>query len=81
MSEIVLDEKHRITLPKELRERLGISPGTVLEAEYRDGSILLRPKLPLRRPTETLWGMVKGVVEESPKKVARKAIATALEDG
>lgn len=80
MSEIAVDEKHRITLPKELREQLGISPGTVLEAEYRDGDIVLKPKLPLRRPTEALWGIAKGIVEESPKKVARKAIATITDN-
>lgn len=70
-----MDEKHRITLPKELMESLGIVSGSVLEVGYREGEIILVPKVPVKRPTQTLWGMAVGITEESPKKVAREAIA------
>lgn len=70
-----MDERHRITLPKELRTPLGIVAGSVLEAEYRGGTIILVPKVPVKGPTQNLWGMATGIIEESPKKVAREAIA------
>ncbi|KPV63516.1 MAG: hypothetical protein AOA66_0793 [Candidatus Bathyarchaeota archaeon BA2] len=70
-----MDKKYRIVLSKELRKPFGIVAGSVLEAEYKGGAIILKPKVPVQKPTEALWGVAKGIVEESPKKVARKAIA------
>lgn len=75
MTEVSVDKKFRIVLPKELRKPLGIGAGSVLEAEHKKGAIILKPKVPIQTPTEALWGIAKGIVEESPKKVARKAIA------
>jgi len=75
MKEVSVDKKYRIVLPKELRKPFGITAGSVLEGESKKGVIILKPKVPVQKPTEALWGMVKGIVEESPKKVARKAIA------
>ena len=75
MTEVRVDEKHRITLPKELREPLGIVSGSVLDAKYKGGAIMLVPKVPVKGPTQTLWGLAAGTMEETPKKVAREAIA------
>ncbi|HKZ93493.1 MAG TPA: AbrB/MazE/SpoVT family DNA-binding domain-containing protein [Candidatus Bathyarchaeia archaeon] len=75
MREVCVDKKYRIVLPKELRKPFGVTAGSILEAESRKGVIILKPKVPIQKPTEALWGMAKGIVEESPKKVARKAIA------
>jgi len=75
MTEVSVDKKYRIVLPKELRRPFGIVAGSVLEAEYKKGAIILKPKVPIQKPTEALWGMAKGIVEESPKRVAREAIA------
>jgi len=75
MTEVGVDKKYRIVLPKELRKPFGIEAGSVLEAKYKKGEIILKPKVPIKKPTEALWGIAKGIVEESPKKVARKAIA------
>lgn len=75
MTEVRVDEKHRITLPKELREPLGIVSGSVLDAEHKGGAIILVPKVPVKGPTQALWGMAAGIIEETPKKVAREAIA------
>ena len=74
MTEVCVDKKYRIVLPKELRKPLGVAAGSVLEAEYKKGVIIIRRKVPIQKPTEALWSMAKGIVEESPKKVARKAI-------
>lgn len=81
MTEVIVDKKHRVVLPKELRKPLKIAAGSVLEAEYKEGAIFLTPKVPIKRPTEALWGMAEGVEEESPKKVAREAIAKRRESG
>jgi len=75
MTEVCVDKKYRIVLPKELRKPLGVAVGSVLEAEYKKGGIIIRRKVPIQKPTEALWGVAKEIVEESPKKVARKAIA------
>jgi len=79
MTEVSVDKKYRIVLPKELRKPLGIAAGAVLEAEYEKGAIILRPRVPVKKPTEALWGMAKGIVEESPKKVARGAISKRID--
>jgi len=75
MTEVRVDDKHRITLPKEVREPLGIVSGSVLEAEYKGGAIILVPKVPVKGPTQNLWGLAAGIIEETPKKIAREAIA------
>ena len=32
------------------------------------------PKVAVKSPTEVMWGMAAGVLEESPKRVAREAV-------
>jgi len=75
MTEVRVDHKNRIVLPKELRESLGIVPGSMVNAEYRGGAIILVPKVPVKGPTQALWGLAMGIIEDDPKKVARRAIA------
>ncbi len=41
--EATLDQLGRIELPRELRDDLGLSAGTVLTIEERSGGILLKP--------------------------------------
>ena len=41
--EATLDQLGRIELPKELRDGLGLSPGSVLAIEEKGGGILLKP--------------------------------------
>jgi AbrB family looped-hinge helix DNA binding protein len=38
-----IDKSGRIVVPKPLRERLGLEPGTELEALVQQGGMLLRP--------------------------------------
>ncbi len=76
MAEITVDRKHRITIPMGLRRRLGITSGSKLEAEARGTEIVIRPAVPVKRPTEAMWGLVRGIVQRNPKKRARKAIAS-----
>jgi len=40
---ILVSERGQITLPQEIRKRLGIKPGTALVAEEEGGKVVLRP--------------------------------------
>lgn len=43
---IPIDKFGRVVLPKKIRERLGVRPGTEFEVEEGDEFILLKPVLP-----------------------------------
>ena len=75
MAELIVDEKHRVTLPRALRKNLGITSGTKLEAQQRGGEIIIRPAVPIRNPTDTIWSLASGIVQRNPKHQAREAIA------
>ena len=76
MTELVVDEKHRVTLPRDLRKRLGITSGSKLEAEQKGGEIVIRLVVPVKNPTDAIWGLARsGVVDRNPKRRAREAIA------
>lgn len=40
---LIVSERGQITLPKALRDRLAIRPGSAMIAEERDGQLVLRP--------------------------------------
>jgi len=40
---LVVSDRGQVTLPKRLRDRLAITPGSALIAEERDGALVLRP--------------------------------------
>ena len=42
---LIVSDRGQITLPKTLRDRLAIKPGTALIAEEKDGQLLLRPAM------------------------------------
>ena len=46
--EATVAERGQITLPKEARDKLGLSPGTKLEVEIKNGQLLLRKKVSLQ---------------------------------
>lgn len=81
MAELTVDEKHRVTLPKALRKSLGITSGTKLEAQQRGGEIIIRPAVPVRNPTEAIWGLASGIMQRNPKRQAREAIARRKRTG
>lgn len=41
----IVSEKGQVTIPKELREQLGLKAGVVLEFENRDGKLIASKKL------------------------------------
>ena len=69
MGSVTVEGRGRISIPKELREKLGIRGGEKLRVEERNGEIVLRPE----KSGETLK-QLEGIVEESeidPMEVKR----------
>jgi len=54
----VVSEKGQVTIPKRLRERLGIRPGETLEFEEDEGRLVAR-KASDRDPVDELYGVLK----------------------
>jgi AbrB family looped-hinge helix DNA binding protein len=55
-----VSEKGQVTIPKALRDRLGLRSGTVLEFEERGGALVARKRRG-RSPVEAVYGILKGV--------------------
>jgi antitoxin PrlF len=52
-------EKGQVTIPKPIRDRLGIRPGEVLEfGEHPDGGVVAR-KVATRSPVDELYGVLR----------------------
>jgi antitoxin PrlF len=54
-----LSSKGQLVIPKELREALGLQPGTQFDVELREGKIILEPIVP--SAVEALYGKYAGV--------------------
>jgi len=63
-SQVQVKRKGQVTIPSELRTRLGIEEGSLLEVEEQRGAIVLKPAPPLK------GGKVVG--EETHKQVIRE---------
>ena len=53
----VVSEKGQITIPKRLRDRLGIRPGQVLDLDERGGELIAR-KRPSQSTVRSLYGII-----------------------
>ena len=51
-------ERGQVTIPKSLRERLGIQPGQVVEFSEVDGSIVLR-RTTTEHPVDQVFGILQ----------------------
>ena len=75
---LIVSERGQITLPKSLRDRLAIKPGTALIAEEVEGKLVLRPAAvtPVRIYTdEEIRGWLDDdrVTPAQRKKILKKA--------
>ena len=50
-------DRGQITIPKKLRQRLGIRPGQIVDFEERDGSFVVRKATP-RDPVDLVYGIL-----------------------
>ena len=53
-----MSQKGQVTIPKPLRERLGIRPGSVLDFRDEQGR-LIAIKVTAQDPVETVYGVLK----------------------
>ncbi|MGZ6258900.1 MAG: AbrB/MazE/SpoVT family DNA-binding domain-containing protein [Candidatus Limnocylindrales bacterium] len=54
----VVSEKGQVTIPKAVRDRLGIRPGQVLDFEA-EGGRLIASKAQAQDPVDALYGIIK----------------------
>lgn len=54
-----VSEKGQITIPKSLREKLGLGPGQVLHFETRDGLLVGRKVTGKRDAVEAVFGVLR----------------------
>ena len=60
MAQTVVSSKYQIVIPKEIRNKLELEKGQVLQVIARDGVITLIPD----RPLEEFRGFVRGINDE-----------------
>jgi len=73
-------QKGKITIPAEIRERLGIKEGDILTLEISGGKILLLPPRTFLNPTEVLYGLVQDISLKKPvDDELRRAAAARIE--
>lgn len=56
----IIGEKGQVTIPKALRQSLGMFPGQEVEFEEIEGKLLLKRRSPTRDPLQKLVGLAKG---------------------
>jgi AbrB family looped-hinge helix DNA binding protein len=72
-------QKGKITIPADIRQRLGISEGDFIKLEIVDGKLVLFPPNTVPNPTDLLTGLAEGVqVTEPVKQELRKAVAARM---
>lgn len=59
-----IDSKGRVVLPQEIRERLGITPGTEVEVREESGKAVVEPEDDPERIIERMEELVAGIPDE-----------------
>ncbi len=54
-----VSSKGQVTVPAEVRERLGLLPGTPVHFELRDDAVVLRKGVPGAHPVDRLYGSLR----------------------
>jgi antitoxin PrlF len=65
----VVSEQGRVTIPKELRDRLGIGPGQVLDFDSERGRLVAR-KVWAKDPVDAVYGIL-GEAGSTDKVIGR----------
>lgn len=74
-------QKGKITIPANIRQKLGINDGDCVTLEIIDNKVVILPPNTVPNPTELLRGLAKGVkVREPVKREFTKASAASVEE-
>lgn len=74
-------QKGKITIPANIRQKLGINEGDCVTLEIIDNKVVILPPNTVPNPTELLRGLAKGVkVREPVKRELTKASAASVEE-
>ena len=72
-------QKGKITIPADIRQKLGINEGDYVKLEIVDGKLVLLPPKTVPNPTDLLSGLAEGAqVTEPMKQELRKATAARI---
>jgi len=72
-------QKGKITIPAEIRQKLGINEGDYIKLQIIDNKLILFPPNTVPNPTELLSGLAEGIqVTEPVKQELRKATAARM---
>ncbi|MBN2336649.1 AbrB/MazE/SpoVT family DNA-binding domain-containing protein [Candidatus Bathyarchaeota archaeon] len=72
MEEVVVDSKGRILIPKELRDKVGLKPGSGARLEEKDGRIIITPPLSPQAFIREMEGFIsEGEPTDDPLKAKR----------
>ena len=72
-------QKGKITIPADIRQKLGINEGDYIKLQIIGNKLMLFPPNTVPNPTELLSGLAEGVqVTEPVKKELRKATAVRM---
>lgn len=72
-------QKGKITIPADIRQKLGINEGDYIRLQIIDNKLMLFPPNTVLNPTELLSGLAEGVqVTEPVKQELRKATAARM---
>ena len=72
-------QKGKITIPADIRQKLGIDEGDYVKLQIVDNKLVLFPPNTVPNPTELLSGLAEGVqVKEPLKQELRKAAAARI---
>lgn len=73
-------QKGKITIPADIRQKLGIEEGDCVTLEIVDNRVVILPPNTVPNPTELLSGLAKGVkVREPVKQELTKASAASVD--
>jgi AbrB family looped-hinge helix DNA binding protein len=70
-------QKGKITIPAEIRQRLGIGEGDYVELQISDNKLFVLPPNTVANPTEVLSGLAEGIQLTEPLKQELKKARAA----
>jgi AbrB family looped-hinge helix DNA binding protein len=72
-------QKGKITIPAEIRQKLGIGEGDYVELQIVGNKLVLLPPNTVTNPTELMSGLAEGIIVKEPvEQELRKATAARI---